>query len=104
MKSQLAFLTVVLAAFTIYTLGVVLEHGYTGFLTLAWNDAWGGQMFVDLVIALTLFLVWMLRDAREQELPAWPYVVLIFTTGSIGALGYLVHRSARASRLAPASA
>ncbi len=104
MKSQLAFLAFVLIAFTLYTVGVVLEEGYTGFLTLAWREAWAGQMFVDLVIALTLFLVWMLRDAREQALPAWPYALLILTTGSIGALAYLVHRSARGMRLAPAAA
>lgn len=97
MKSQLAILLVVLAAFGLYTAGVVVEAGYTGFLTLAWNDPWGGQMFVDLVIALALFLTWMLRDAREREIPALPYVLLTLTTGSIGALAYLVHRTLRSA-------
>ncbi len=103
MKSQLSILILILVAFSVYTFAVVFEHGYTGFLILAWNDAWGGQVFIDLVIALTLFLVWMLGDAREEGLPALPYAALILTTGSIGALAYLVHRTARRERLAPAS-
>lgn len=97
MKSPLVLLVVVLAAFSLYTLGVVVNHGYTGFLVLAASEPWGGQMFVDLVIALTLFLIWMLRDAREQGITPWLYVALLLTTGSIGALAYLVHRTARSS-------
>jgi len=98
MRSQLAMLLTVSIAFTLYTAGVVADHGYTGFLTLAWSEPWGGQMFVDLVIALSLFLSWMLRDARAEQITPWPYVALILTAGSIGALAYLVHRSAKAWR------
>ena len=58
------------------------------------------QVFIDLVIALTLFLVWMFVDARERAIPAWPYALLILTTGSIGALAYLVHRAAKSVRAA----
>ena len=97
MKSPLVLLVVVLAAFTLYTLGVVVNHGYTGFLELAASEPWAGQMFVDLVIALTLFLIWMLRDARAQGIVPWVYVALILTTGSIGALAYLVHRTIRSA-------
>lgn len=105
MRSQLAILSTVGIAFTLYTAAVVADHGYTGFLTLAWREPWGGQMFVDLVIALCLFLTWMLPDARARQIPAWPYVALILTTGSIGALAYLVHRSVKTGRAeAPATA
>jgi len=105
MRSQLAIFSIVGIAFTLYTAVVVADHGYTGFLTLAWSEPWGGQMFVDLVIALSLFLTWMLRDARARQIAPWPYVALILTTGSIGALAYLVHRSAKAERAeAPAAA
>ncbi len=85
----------VLLIFAIYTGIIVAHHGYTGFLILAMNEPWGGQMFVDLVIALVLFAVWMHTDAAEEQLPFWPYFVAILTTGSIGALAYLVHRFAR---------
>jgi len=98
MSSRLAILALVLAAFTLYTAVVVASHGYTGFLILALAEPWGGQMFVDLVIALVLFLSWMVPDARERGIPAWPYLLLVLTTGSIGALAYLVHRTAKADR------
>lgn len=85
---------IVLLAFGAYTGVVVANHGYTGFLVLAAEEPWGGQMFVDLVIALVLFATWMRADAQREGLPFWPYFVAILTTGSIGALAYLVHRSA----------
>jgi protein-S-isoprenylcysteine O-methyltransferase Ste14 len=88
-----ALLLAVTAAFTIYTIEVVLAQGYTGFIELALADAWGGQMFVDLVIALVLFATWMTEDARREGIPSWPYLVLICATGSIGALAYLIHRT-----------
>lgn len=97
-RLALSVLVTVTLAFAAYTAVVVANHGYTGFLTLAWNEAWAGQMFVDLVIALVLFAIWMRQDAARQDLPFWPYFALVLTTGSIGALGYLVHRSARELR------
>jgi len=101
MKSRLTVLVLLLAAFSLYTAQVVASDGLTGFLALALAEPWGGQMFVDLVIALVLFMVWMVGDARAHQIPAWPYVVAILATGSIGALAYLVHRETRLVR-APA--
>ncbi len=101
MKTRLVLLSSVLIAFSLYTAAIVVGQGYLGFLELAWTDAWGGQMFVDLCIALVLFVEWMRRDAQEHGISPWPYLALIVTTGAIGALGYLVHRTARELR-APA--
>ena len=92
MNPRRLVLVAVLVLFTGYTLQVVVAEGYTGFITLSLAEAWAGQMFVDLLIALALFSVWMWYDARERRLPFWPYLLLTLTTGSIGALGYLVHR------------
>lgn len=89
---------VTLLVFGTWTGIIVARHGYTGFLVLAAQEPWGGQMFVDLVIALLLFTVWMRADAAHERLPFWPYFVAILTTGSIGALAYLVHRSLRLLR------
>ncbi len=36
----------VLAVFTAYSLSVIVQHGYLGFLVLAWQEPWGMQMFV----------------------------------------------------------
>lgn len=101
MKSRLVILIAVFVAFTAWTFSIVADQGYTGFLALATQEPWAAQMLVDLVIALVLFMGWMLRDAREHGIPAWPYAGLILVTGSIGALAYLIHRTARDER-APA--
>lgn len=95
MRLRLFSLIAVFAAFTIYTAFVVADHGYTGFIELAMAEAWGAQMFIDLCIALVLFAIWMFPDARERGIPAWPYFVAIVTTGSIGALAYLIHRNVK---------
>jgi hypothetical protein len=100
MNVRLALLTAALLAFGAYTAIVVTEHGYTGFLPLAWSEAWAGQMLVDLAIALALFASWLVADARERGIAAWPYLVLIGTTGSVGALAYLVHRTLHEVRTA----
>ena len=80
---------VVLLIFGGWTTVVVLDHGYTGFLTLAAEHHWGAQMFVDLGIALALFAVWMIDDARSRGRAVWPFLVLTLFTGSIGPLLYL---------------
>lgn len=90
-----AVVLVVFAAFTAYP---VWKYGYFGFVAVHMQNAWGIQVIVDLVIALSLFLFWMVPDARRRGLPAWPFVIATFALGSIGALGYLVARGV----LAPA--
>ncbi len=95
MKLRLFSVIAIFAAFSIYTAIVVINHGYTGFVELALTGGWGAQIFIDLCIALTLFMVWMVPDARGRAIPAWPYFVAILTTGSVGALAYLVHRTAK---------
>lgn len=88
-------------AFTTYTLFVMAGNGVLGFLSLAANDPWGMQLLLDLGVMLVLFSIWLLRDAKARGLPGWPYVLATMTMGSIGALGYLVHREL-AARKSPA--
>jgi hypothetical protein len=102
MKLRLFSVIAVFAVFTIYTTLVVLDQGYFGFLELAMAGGWGEQVFIDLCIALTLFAIWMVPDARERGIPALPYFLGILTTGSVGALAYLVHRTAKEASLASA--
>jgi len=100
-KLRLFSLIAVFAAFSIYTAIVVVNHGYTGFIDLALTGGWGAQVFIDLCIALALFMIWLVPDARERGIPAWPYIIGILTTGSVAALAYLVHRTARADPANP---
>jgi len=92
---RLSILAVTFVAFTAYSLIVVAGQGYFGFLSLAWADPWGMQLFIDLCIALFLFTCWMIPDARSRGIPSWPYLLGILSLGSIGALAYLVHRELR---------
>ena len=85
----------VLVAFTVFSVIVVLGHGYLGFIELALDSQWGMQVFVDLVIALVLFTNWMVPDAKKHRISPWPYLALILTLGSIGALAYMLHRSTK---------
>jgi protein-S-isoprenylcysteine O-methyltransferase Ste14 len=103
MKFRLFSVTAAFAAFSIYTAIVVVNHGYTGFLELALTGGWGAQVFIDLCIALILFTIWMVPDAREHAIPAWPYFLAILTTGSVGALAYLVHRTAKEQSISPST-
>jgi hypothetical protein len=99
MKLRLFCVLAVFAAFTIYSAIVVLNHSYTGFLELALAGGWGAQMFIDLCIALILFTIWMVPDARARDIRFVPYVLAILVTGSAGALAYLLHRTLKDASL-----
>ena len=98
MSIRLAIALAVLIPFAIFTDIVVLEHGYLGFLELAMREPWALQMLLDLSIAIGLFAVFAIPDARERRLPIWPYLIASVLLGSIGALGYVVHRELAAHR------
>lgn len=100
MNKRLAALALTLLAFGVYSTFIVVQHGYFGFLELALAEPWGGQMFLDLVIALSLFIAWMVRDARSRGMTPWPFIVVTLALGSIGALLYLVAREVRQPRAA----
>lgn len=60
---------------------------------------------VDLVIALLVGIVLVLRNARERSIRSAPYVLLTLLTGSIGLLGYLArHGVADAGQASEGSA
>lgn len=98
MKFKLFLLIDVLLLFGAYSTYVVLTEGYTGFITLAMAEAWGMQVLLDLTIALVLFATWMFADAKREGISAVPYFVAMLFLGSIGALGYLIHRTAKQLR------
>ncbi len=98
MKFKLFLLVAVLILFGTYSTYVVFTEGYTGFITLAMAESWGMQVLLDLTIALTMFAIWMFPDAKREGIPALPYFVAILLLGSIGALGYLIHRTAKQLR------
>jgi hypothetical protein len=89
---QRTVLTATLIAFLALTAVALFQHGYWGIIVPHFQSSGGAQVFVDLVIALGLFLVWMWRDAKAAGRNPWPWLVLTLVAGSIGPLIYLLGR------------
>lgn len=96
MNTKQIGLTILLADFVALTAYAIYQYGYVGFFTIATGNAVGIQLLTDLVIALSLFVTWMIPDARQRGITPFPYLVLILTLGSIGALAYMIRRQAQA--------
>lgn len=84
--------TTILAAFLALTAHAIRIDGLFGFLDVHATGPWGLQVIVDLVLGLSMFLVFMVPDAKRHGIPAAPFVVATLTLGSIGALAYFVAR------------
>jgi hypothetical protein len=89
---QRSLSTVTLILFGALTAAALWQHGYWGILAPHFQSFGGGQVFADLVIALTLVMVWMWRDAKATGRNVWPWLVLTLAFGSFGPLIYLVTR------------
>jgi Terpene cyclase DEP1 len=73
-------------------------HGLWGLFEPLLTTWAGLQVLVDLAIALSLFVVWMWRDARATGRNSWPWLVFTVAVGSFGPLLYLLTAS-RAPRV-----
>ena len=89
-------LSLTLLAFGALSAAALWQHGYWGILQPHFETFGGAQVLVDLVIALTLFMVWMWQDAKASGRNPWPWIVLTLASGSFGPLLYLLTRPARA--------
>jgi hypothetical protein len=93
--NRIALSLAAFVTFTAYTLFVVANHSFLGFLADHQRGGWSLQIFVDLVVAATSFWIVAVPDARAQKINFWPYLVLTPFLGSIALLAYFVHRSVR---------
>lgn len=100
MNRTVLLLGIVLADFVGLSAWALYHHGYVGLFEVAVASPAGIQVLVDLTIALSLFMVWMWRDARDRGIAPLPFVLLTATLGSIGALAYLLRRELGRERLA----
>lgn len=91
-------IVVTLALFGALTAVALWQHGYWGILAPHFLSFGGGQVLADLVIALTLAMLWMWQDARAQGRKVWPWLALTLVAGSFGPLGYLLTRKAGLGR------
>lgn len=89
---QRKVLLVVLVLFGLLTAVALRQHGYWGILEPHFRTFGAAQVFADLVIALTIIMVWMWRDARATGRNPWPWIGMTLVLGSFGPLIYLLTR------------
>ena len=94
---QRVLLIITLLAFGALSAVALWQHGYWGILAPHFQSFGAAQVLADLVIALTLVMVWMWHDAKASGRNVWPWVVLTLVAGSFGPLLYLLTRPAAAS-------
>ncbi len=82
-------LGLVLIAFGALTSVALWQSGYLAIFTGQFANAAGLQVLADLVIALSLVLVWLWHDARRAGRNPWPWVLMTLAAGSFGPLLYL---------------
>jgi hypothetical protein len=96
---QRSLLTVVLILFGTLTAAALWQSGgITGIPSWHMKSVGGAQVFSDLVIALTLCMVWMWRDAKVVGRSVWPWLIATLALGSIGPLIYLLTRRVNVSK------
>lgn len=84
------FCLVVLIPFTVLTVYAVSQVGYFGIFDYHRHSPAGWQVITDLVLSLSLVLIWMVADARKKARTVWPYVLLTLAAGCFGPLFYLL--------------
>jgi hypothetical protein len=87
-----ALLSTVLVLFSALTALALWQHGYWGIVAPHFQSFGAGQVFADLIISLSLALVWMWFDAKHLGRNPWGWVALTLAAGSIGPLLYLISR------------
>ena len=82
---------IVSAGFLAYSLWPVATMGPLGFWTEHVRNAWGVQIWFDLLCAIGVGWVLLAPRARAAGLSPWPWLALTAATGSIGLLAMLAY-------------
>ncbi|MGL4577086.1 MAG: DUF2834 domain-containing protein [Burkholderiaceae bacterium] len=96
-----AIMWVVAIVFAGVTVMALQQVGYIGIIIGQFAN-WGtAQVLGDLVIACTLLMGWIWRDARATGRSPWPYFVATVFAGSFGPLAYLLLTPRKQANAAP---
>jgi len=87
---QKIILSLVLFGFSILTGFALYYHGYWGIIEPHFKSFGAAQVFVDLVIALSIIMVWIWKDAKKSGKNPYFWLILTLLTGSIGPIVYLL--------------
>ena len=85
-------LILVLIPFGAFTAAAVWQDGLVGVFASIVHSYGSMQIFADLVIALSLVMGWMWRDAKNIGRNVWPWIAATLVAGSFGPLLYLITR------------
>jgi uncharacterized membrane protein YfcA len=88
-------LIAILLPFGALSVWAVGQVGLLALFTQNLSHPAGQQVFADLVIALSLAMVWIWHDARAAGRNPWPWLVATLAAGSFGPLVYLLTRNAK---------
>jgi hypothetical protein len=94
---QRILLTVVLIFFGALSAIALWQHGYWGIFEPQFKTFGAGQVLADLVIAVSLAMVWMWHNAKATGRNVWPWLALSLVAGSFGPLLYLLTAKSKAA-------
>lgn len=92
-KVQTRVCLIALTLLSALTVQAIWQGGLASLWIQNLNHAAGRQIFLDLVIALSLFCTWMWRDARRLGRSPWFWTLFTLAVGSFGPLLYLLSRA-----------
>lgn len=95
MQRTLLLITIIL--FGALSAVALWQHGFWGIIAPHFQSFGAGQVFADLVIALTLAMIWMWHDAKATGRNVWPWIIATLALGSFGPLFYLLTRKPTAT-------
>ena len=90
--SKKPLLVIVLVLFGAFSAIALREHGFVGIFLSPLGSLASTQIFFDLIIALSLVMVWMWQDAKAKGRNVWPWIAATLAFGSFGPLLYLLTR------------
>jgi hypothetical protein len=89
---------VLAALFLGFSLVAVVSEGPTGFWAEHTRNAWGNQIWFDLLCAAGVGWVLILPRAKAQRMPLLPWFLLILFSGSFGLLAMVARLAYLESR------
>jgi hypothetical protein len=89
---QRPLILLILIPFSALTAIALWHHGYWGIIAPHFQTFGAGQVLSDLVIALSLVMMWLWRDARQRGRNPWIWLAVTVAAGSFGPLLYLLTR------------
>lgn len=92
MQIDKRILYIALAGLLAVTATALWREGFAGMKTPFSASFWTWQYFIDLVIALGIFMIWMWGDCRSRGKNPAPWIVATCLLGSLSPLVYLILR------------